>query len=89
MEAVRRIERCASRKGKDSWPSVPVGNSDLEESGGRAGGCGSTKHIGVARADDAPAVLRPAEQVRPPLPDAGDPVHPAQDAGALQRVDGL
>src|SRR5262245_50733205 len=41
------------------------------------------ERVGVARADDAPAVLRPAEQVRPPLADARDPVHPGEDASAL------
>ena len=40
--------------------------------------------VGVARADHAPAVLRAAEQVRPPLADARDPVHPGEDAGVLQ-----
>jgi hypothetical protein len=47
------------------------------------------ERVGVARADDAPAVLSPAEEIRPPLPDAGNPVHPGEDPSLLQRADRL
>jgi hypothetical protein len=64
--------------GREDWESA------LEKARMRV-----VERVCVARADDAPAVLRAAEQVRPPLPDARDPVHPCEDARGLARADGL
>ena len=64
----------ASARERDFWPSVPVLNLNVEESGGRAGGCGSTEAILIACADDAHPVLRPPEQVPSPFPDTRDAV---------------